>query len=322
MTIPSRAQLHRTLPEAGKIQLSVRAPFNFRYTFWKPSHFETHLEAHSKAVTWRTFRLAEKCIGVRFQQNSRGVIAVLFADCRLTTEDRNRLSRRIDVAYGLSEDLRQFSKLARADSATASAARFLRGMRMSCPESLFEISIISLLLQNTTISRTTQMMHNILVHHGIPVTFDGVSLFAFPSPAELAAVTEQTLRLHCRLGYRAKYLPAFATFFKDIDDEVLRACGPVRVAELLQKVKGVGPYTAGVIASHSMRDFSALSLDVWNTPIASTALFGRPEVGQSVVRRTLTKRFSQFSGLALLYMTEFAFRKKPVVQLIDGGISP
>lgn len=34
-----------------------------------------------------------------------------------------------------------------------------------------------------------------------------------------------------------------------------------------QTIKGVGPYTATVIASHAVWDHSAIGLDVWNRKI-------------------------------------------------------
>ncbi|WP_439476946.1 DNA-3-methyladenine glycosylase family protein [Brevundimonas sp.] len=248
----------------------------------------------------------------------QGVIATLYADESLASAERDSLVRQIDRGYGLNEDLETFLRIAQSEPSTAEAAALMHGMRMSCPENLFEISVVSLLLQNTTIARTTQMMRNILQRYGTAVEFDGQSLMTFPAPSAVADASEAELREVCRLGYRAKYVPAFATFFMDHDEESLWANEPDQVMALLQTIKGVGPYTSGVIASHCVRDFSRLSLDVWNTPIASTALFGHPDADHASVAAGLDQRFSGFSGLALLYMTELIALETPLVPLTEA----
>ncbi|MGH3869989.1 MAG: hypothetical protein ACRDSR_00490 [Pseudonocardiaceae bacterium] len=59
---------------------------------------------------------------------------------------------------------------------------------------LFEIAIISLLLQNATVARTTQMMTNLLDHYGRVVTFDGQGQ-VLRSVADAPEGTELRVRL-------------------------------------------------------------------------------------------------------------------------------
>ncbi|WP_191876482.1 hypothetical protein [Streptomyces filipinensis] len=96
-------------------------------------------------------------------------------------------------------------------------------MRQSCPEEHFEIAVVALLLQNTTIARTTQMTSNLLTHHGQLVNFGSITLRAWFTPAELAHVSAETLRQQDRLGYRAKTLPHFADLLRDHSAEELQA---------------------------------------------------------------------------------------------------
>lgn len=135
----------------------------------------------------------------------------------------------------------------------------LAGMRQSCPENLFEIAIISLLLQNATVARTTQMMTNLLDHY-------------HASKAEL--MTE------------------------------------------FQAIKGVGSYTAAIIASHAVRDPSALGLDVWNRKLLAKRFLDTDDAEAKVVMATMQRLFPGYEGLAGLYVIENAYREQAVVELV------
>lgn len=303
------------LKKACCFRLGVKKPFHFRCTFWKPSHFPTELEMHTEALSWRTFRFGKAVCGCRFEVDSDELMVTIFSNDRLSDEMRRRLVTRINTSYGLTEDISGFLSLARKIPALRSATQNLAGMRMSCPESIFEIAVISLLLQNTTVQRSSQMMRNLLDFYGKVVNFDGVTLRCFFAPEDLLDVTEEALREKCRLGYRAKYLPAFAKFFSEVDDDELRALGRDTVLSRLQSIKGVGPYTANIVASHALRDKGVVALDVWNTKIAGVAFLGREDASAEEVSVELHRILPGLAGLALLYLIEYKYYKNPVAPL-------
>lgn len=305
------------LEEVDNLLFETRQPFNFRYTFWKPSHFDTGLEMHSPPVSWRSFRFGSTLCGVRFEMKEKKLAARVFAAGDWNTEIRSRLIRRINLAYGLSEDISTFLSLAASVTEMRSPLRILKGMRMSCPESLFEIAVVSLLLQNTTIQRTTQMMTKLLNRYGSLVEFDNVYLRVFFSPEQMLPITENELRVECRLGYRAKYLPEFAKFFSVEDDDALRELPQETIMSNIQKIKGVGPYTAGIIASHALRDPSKLALDVWNTKLFAKIFSWEEGLEAKIVLEKFEKLFPNYEGLAGLYILEHHYIDTPMLPLVD-----
>ncbi|MBM6403528.1 hypothetical protein JQN72_04630 [Phycicoccus sp. CSK15P-2] len=106
------------------------------------------------------------------------------------------------------------------------------------------------------------------------MSFDGVSLRAFFTPKDIVSITEEQLREVDRLGYRAKYIGRFAEFFIEHDPDTLDTTDKESLMEKFQTIKGVGPYTAAVIASHAVRDHSAIGFDVWNRKILARELLG------------------------------------------------
>jgi 3-methyladenine DNA glycosylase/8-oxoguanine DNA glycosylase len=305
-----------TLRPVDELSLPVQSPFHFRLTLWKPSHFRTGLEQHSPTVTWRTFRLQDRLCAVRMTMLGENLEVRVFAAGRWDQKLRERLQNRLDVAYGLSENITDFLRQAKAVPATSQVVKSMLGMKMSCPESLFEISVISLLLQNTTIQRSTQMMSHLLDRYGAVVQFDTCKLRSFFSAAEMLRVGEPELREHCRLGYRAKYFPRFAEFFAAVDDDELRTMPAEKLLPQLQSIKGVGPYTANIITSHAMRDRNVIPLDVWNRKLLSQVLLGKADADAKTVRECCNSLFPGNAGLAALYLIEHRYLKEPLDPLL------
>jgi 3-methyladenine DNA glycosylase/8-oxoguanine DNA glycosylase len=256
-------------------------------------------------------RVHDAVIGLRVDSvGTRRVLVSVYSDRPLRDDERDHILRRVTSSYGLNDDLSSLNAQLAIKGEGLGVDR-VRGMRISCPESVFEIAIISLLLQNTTIARTTQMMRSLLSSYGHRVRFDGVSLRAFFSPAEIASVEEARLRAESRLGYRAKYLPEFAKHFRS-DGNVGTPDSKAHLVQDLELIRGIGPYSAAVIASAALRDPRAVPLDVWNVQILHDALLGSPGRDRDAVLDALTSRFQGLEGLVSLYIIESRFLASPI----------
>jgi 3-methyladenine DNA glycosylase/8-oxoguanine DNA glycosylase len=310
----------RALDHIDTLELPVTGdgPFNALHTFWKPSHYATGLEAHTRARSWRTFRVDGLVVGVRLSAEDRTVIADVYTDGDFKPGHRQQLARRLVSSYGLDEDQSAFVELATRVPAMRQPLADLGGMRQSCPEDHFEIAVIALLLQNVTIARTTQMTRNLLTHYGCLVRFDGITLRAWFAPDEIAHITPETLKERDRLGFRAKSLPHYAAYFRDHSTEDLQAAG--NLMEAVQEIKGVGPYTAAVIASHASRDPAVFGIDVWNRKILARRLLDADDAEPETVMARLNELFPGYAGTAGLYLVEHGYLTKPVTPLL--GSSP
>ncbi|MGH3620449.1 MAG: DNA-3-methyladenine glycosylase family protein [Sciscionella sp.] len=307
----------RTLTHVDTLRLPVTKPFNFRYTFWKPSHFATGLERHSRERSWRTFRVGELVCGVVLTMDGSDTVrAEVYSDGSWREADRDRLSARVTHSYGLDEDISAFVSLAERVPSMREPLTALAGMRQSCPENLFEIAITSLVLQNATVARSTQMMTNLLDHYGLVAEFDGVTLKVFCTPEEIAGIDEATFRERDRLGYRAKYIGRFAEFFTAHDPDAVDHASKAELMTEFQTIKGVGPYTAAIIASHAVRDPSALGLDVWNRKLLAQRFLGVDDAAAEIVLAEMRRLFPGYEGLAGLYVIENAYREQAVVELV------
>jgi len=319
MRVTSVSRVPILLRRRSYHSLRAATPFNFRLSLWKPSHFATGLEIHTETDTWRTMRLQEHHIGLRLTRiTARDVGVAIYSESPLSPVETGEILGRVGDAYGFRDNVSHLEECIERNGFTDLAR--LRGMRISCPESVFEIAIISLLLQNTTIARTTQMFTSLLNSYGSLVRFDGVILRSFFTASDIRGVRESDLRAENRLGYRAKYFPEFAEFFGSWVEPPRRST--LKKAQLisdLQCIKGVGEYSSNVIASHALRDESAVPLDVWNVRILHQALFDEPGEDRETVLTALSEAFPRVEGLAALYFVESAYLDDPLDPLAPSA---
>lgn len=247
------------------------------------------------------------------------VRAEVYSDGAWSSHQRSHLTARLIHAYGFDEDISGFVTQAESVPQMREPLAALTGMRQSCPENLFEIATVSLLLPNATVARTTQMMTNLLDHYGKVVEFDGVQLKAFFTPTEIAGTGEAAFREQDRLGYRAKYIGRFVEFFAEHDPDAVDQSGKADLMAEFQTIKGVGPYTAAVIAGHAVRDHAALGLDVWNRKLLAQRFLGVEDAEPDTVSAEMHRLFPGYEGLAALYVVEDVYRHQAVVRLVQSN---
>jgi endonuclease III len=301
-----------------KFIMTTAEPFNFRYSFWKPSHFYTGLEAHSLTHSYRTFRFnTQTYTAIDAYQTDNLLNIDIYANKKLLPIEIDTLYSHIIYSYGLLEINKLSCKIIAKNKQIKEIIKKFIGTRISCPETLFEISVVSLLLQNTTISRTTTMFRKLIEDYGSVVKFRNIALFSFYSPDDLFEVTETKLKKNCRLGYRAKYIINYAKFFVLNHELDLRKLDKQALLEKLQTIKGVGPYTSNVVASHALRDKKIIPLDSWNRKILSETIYNTAMLDKEELRQLLIDDFGDYAGLIALYVIENEYIDNPVVKLID-----
>jgi 3-methyladenine DNA glycosylase/8-oxoguanine DNA glycosylase len=115
---------------------------------------------------------------------------------------------------------------------------------------------------------------------------------AFPTPAQLAATRESTLRTRCKAGYRAPYLLELAERVASgtlpVEDWRNSSLPTEELFESLCTIKGVGPYAAGNILKLIGR-YDYLGLDSW----VRTKFFELHSRGRTVKDRTIERAYAR-----------------------------
>src|SRR3989344_8663256 len=313
----------KKLQKICELGLEAIPPFNFKYTVYKPSHFPTKLENFDEAseTMYRTLRLSQnKIIGLKMAdlkkvKEREGIMAEVFSNRSLTEQDLQRVRSHISHAYGLNEDISSFYQSVADDTSIQGPIQNLRGMRVSCFETLFEILNISSMLQNTTVKRSEQMMENMLSFFGRKVNYDGRQLYVFYTPQDITQSSEQKLR-DLKVGYRARFLMEIAKHFDSNQnlDAQLKQMSFEDAKERLMEIRGVGPYSARIALFQYLRRPNEINFDSWKRKIFSKVFFGNENEEVEKVESEAKKRWGNWGGYAGLYTIEDLFVKHPELQ--------
>ena len=129
----------------------------------------------------------------------------------------------------------------------------------------FEMLITFLLSQRKSIPAIQKAVEALCQAAGTPIgTAAGRTLYAFPTPAALAALSDDTLAA-CGLGYRLPYIRAAASRAATGPDWLpsLAALDGGALREALLSLTGVGPKIAQCVMLFGFHRMDAFPLDVW-----------------------------------------------------------
>jgi len=298
------------------VEAKPKAPFNFDATVHKPSHFPAPVEDYREGVYWRTMRIGDGVLGLNIR--NRGSVdaplvnLTLYSEKPLPKREQNKLVNEVRWRFDFDGDLSEFSEKFSRDEVLGPVLAKWRGMHVSCGESLYELLVISIVLQNATVRRTVQMMEALLDKYGMKVRFDGKELYAFWEPKRLYRATEQELR-ELKVGYRAKYLKKTSEDFVKgvVDESKLRQMTMEEAKKELDKLYGVGPASASILLFEALHHYDTIEkIGPWEQKIYSRLLFDEELVPAETILKELDKRYGKWKTLAMHYIFEDLFWKR------------
>jgi DNA-3-methyladenine glycosylase II len=305
-----------SLTRKDRFFIEPTPPFHFDGTFHKPSHFPAPLDAWEPGRFWQAMRLGRRVVGLRIEDygsRARPRLAVtVFARGGIAAAQRDALRRELVWRFDLAADLREFNRIARDDRRFGRVLRRWRGTRDSWPHSLYDLLVISILLQNATVRRTVQMMNALLARFGRRLRFDSRELFVLWPPDALRAVSEEDLRA-LKIGYRARFLTRLSqdVAARRIDELALRSLDEDAARRELMKLYGVGPESAQILLYPACHRSSALRhIAPWQQKIYSRLFYDRPLVPARRILRDFNLRYGKYASLAVGYLWEDLFWRR------------
>lgn len=284
-------------------------PFNFEASY-KPSHFETPLESYENGKYWFTMRFLNKIFGIKMWSlgtvNKPKVKIGVYSKSKLSK--KKELLKELNWRFCFDEDISDFMKIAKKDKILKRTLENVYGMRECSLNSIYELLVVSLVLQNTNVKRTRTMLRNLLEKYGTKVSFDNKELFVFFKPEKIAKAKEKEL-WDCKLGYRAPYIKSISQSFanREIDEYKLRKMKKEDAKEKLIELKGIGPYSADIILAEALRHHDILVLDIWSQKIFSKVLFGDEKHSMKQILKKAGRLWGRWKGLAGRYIMEDLF---------------
>ena len=298
--------------------LQLKSPFHFDGTFHKPSHFPNQLKMEEWQVGryWQTFRVGKELFVL--QVEDKGTIAkpkikiTLYSSKPLNKQELEKIKQEIIWRFELNLDLQKFNKLAKKDKRFYPIFKKWMGVRATCKNTLYELLIIAIVLQNATVRRSQQMLDALLKKFGTKVVFDNRELWAIWLPEKLKKVSEQELR-DLKIGYRAKFIKRLTQDFIEgkINEKRLRNLGKEECKQELMKLYGVGPETARILLFEAFHHFDVFDhIAPWQQKIYSRLFYGKKLVSADKIRKDILKQYGKYSMLAVHYIWEDIFWRR------------
>ncbi len=223
------------------------------------------------------------------------------ADASLEPAEEAEVASTVTWMLGLDQDLSPFYAAAQGEPKLAGVAAGAKGRILRSP-TLFEDVVKTILTTNTIWGSTKRMVANLVALFGDPLPADP-SRRAFPTPAQLAATDEATLRNAARLGYRAPYVLDLARreAAGALNLEALRTADlpTPELRKRLLALKGVGPYAVANLLMLLGR-YDAIPIDTWALSVVSKEWHGGAPIGPAEVEAAFA-RWGRWKGLAFWF---------------------
>jgi len=295
--------------QLAEVVVKPTQPLNFDGTVYVPHYFPTPDFEWQPNTMWQTLNFDGKLSGLKME--NKGVIdkpeikLTIYSKRRLTSKETRKVVKELNWRYGFNEDISAFYEEFEHDRFLKPSFKRLKGMRMNCANSLYELLIISIVLQNATVRRTVQMMNNLFNAYGTKLEFDNKELFAYWNPEDVTKVGEEELKA-LKVGYRAKMIKRVSEAFahREIDELALRKMGTEDAGKELTKLYGVGPATAQVLLTGYLRRYDTFDLKgkLWEQKILSRVMFNEELVPAQKITKEFNERYGRWRGLAFHYI--------------------
>lgn len=280
-----------------RLNLSARPPFSLPAVV--KSHGWIRLapfrgDEHTGGLTYVERLDAGRVVEMLIQEATGGVSVEV--DGLPSEAERDEIARDVEWMLGLEQDFSAFYALARDEPKLTHVEGKAQGRILRSP-TLFEDVVKTILTTNTSWAGTIRMVKALVAHFGSPLLADPTR-HAFPTPDQLAATDEATLRSAAGLGYRAPYVLELARSVETLDLEALKAAdiSTTQLRKRLLAIKGVGEYAmANLLMILGRYDF--VPVDSWALKMVSHEWYGGEPVGRTEVESAF-ERWGEWKGLA------------------------
>lgn len=175
----------------------------------------------------------------------RPTIMVAFAGGD-TPAHRAAVREAVRRLLGLDADLAGFYAFAARDPVLAPLVRPLYGLRPTLASDPFEMLVGAIAAQQVNLAFAFATRARLVQRFGEPFDLDGVTVYAFPSPAAIAAAAVPTLRAMQFSTWKAEFIIGLARAIVDdrLDLRALARLPDEEVIARLTALRGIGRWTA------------------------------------------------------------------------------
>ena len=219
----------------------------------------------------------------------------------LASGDVERIERISRQCLGLCRDLTAFYDFAARDEMLWRVVAPLHGLPIFCTETVFEALITLIIEQHITWKNALRYQRTLMRMFDEGVSVGKVKVYDFPSPQELAGVSQADLKPLKITNRRIDMIIEIANAIADgaLDLEMISQLEARAAYDRLMTIKGVGHWTANNVIGRAFGDYPFVSQNDVALQAAALRYFhdGEGEKSADMVTETLG-RYGKYAGLA------------------------
>ena len=284
-------------------------PFNFNVTVSLFSNGNGQIRKFENGKFWQVMRMYDQLVLISIESlgtvDQPRIQVKIQSDREISREKKNVarifVSRLLNARFGLVPFYEYIAK----DRILEELTRRLRGLRIPSTPTVFEALVDSIVEQQISLDVAHVLETNLVKTFGDSLNLEGKIYFAYPTAKNLAPATVEKLR-SCGLSTKkAEYVKNISEMILkgDIDLEDYRDYkNPQRIVEELDKIRGIGVWTAELTIVRSMKKYDVIPADDLGLRRVIAHFYCKDRMITAEEARRIAEKWGKWKGLAAFYL--------------------
>jgi DNA-3-methyladenine glycosylase II len=291
------------------LMIAAKAPFNFNLSAEIFRNGDPEIRRFENDRFWQVVRIGDKlalaCVEADGTDEKPRVKVKLRSVCELTEEDKKDAAKTITRLFNLDFDLSGFYNDIKRDVTISTLAKKLCGLRTPTTQFAFEALVDSIVEQQISLKVANTFERRIVKKWGDALTVEDKTYYAYPTPKRLASAAQQELRGVGLSERKAEYVRNASSLISAgrLDIEALKCRENANeIIEELDKVKGIGVWTAELTMIRGMQRLEAMPADDLGLRRTISHFYCGGKQITSAEARKIAERWGKWKGLAAYYL--------------------
>jgi len=290
-------------------QLTALAPFNFDLTAQLFQGGDAQIRSFANGEFHQVLRINGELVLVSLTAlgsvDEPKLNIKVSTNNALTVEDTKKAQETISYIFNLNFALNSFYREAENDQTMHKITKQLYGLKLPTYPTVYESLVNSIVEQQISIKVAHKLEEKLARKFGESLVLDGSTYYVYPTPKEMASASTEDIR-GCGLSLRkAEYIQQASQLVVDgkLDLEHMKHHkSPEEIIAELDKIRGIGVWTAELIMLEGMQRLDALPADDFGIRRVTSRYYcgGRPI--KSAEAREIAKVWGTWKGLAAWYL--------------------
>jgi DNA-3-methyladenine glycosylase II len=292
-----------------KLFVTAVPPFNFDLSAQIFVNGDPQVRSYEKGSFLQVIRIGTKLVLISIESigtvENPKLSVELKANLKLSEASIEKAKKIVSHLFNLDFDLTSFYKEARNDAMMKRVTSRLFGLKCPTTQFAFEALVDSIVEQQISLKVANTFERRIIKKWGDCLKLGDEVFYAYPTPKNLATATQEDLRSVGLSERKAEYIRNIASIITagKLNLETLKTSKNVNdIIEELDKIKGVGVWTAELTMLRGMSRLEALPADDLGLrrTISHYYCSGKPIL--SFEARKIAENWGKWKGLAAYYL--------------------